>query len=71
MTSAAVAQLLLRHPFQPFYFVLGDNTEVHVDRAEKVRHKPGERIAYVTHPDGDESIIDLELVALVVVKGRK
>ena len=30
MTSQVLAGLLLRQPFQPFRFVLGDNTEVSV-----------------------------------------
>jgi hypothetical protein len=71
MTSAALAGLLLRQPFQPFCFVLGDNTEVHVDRADQVKHEPGNRIVTVTWPGGGESIIDLERVALITVKPPK
>ena len=32
MTSAVLAGLLSRRPFQAFRFVLGDNTEIHVRR---------------------------------------
>ncbi len=46
MTSAVLAGLLLRQPFQPFRFVFSDNTEVS-GRAEQVRHKPGDRTAVV------------------------
>jgi len=60
--------LLLRQPFQPFRFVLGDNTEVCVRRAEQVRHKPGDRIAVVAGTHGGESIIDLDHVALIEVE---
>lgn len=45
MTSTVLAGLLLR---QPFRFILGDNTEVCVRRAEQVKHKPGDRIVMVT-----------------------
>jgi hypothetical protein len=33
MTSAVLAGLLLRQPFQPFRIVISDNTEVPVRRA--------------------------------------
>jgi hypothetical protein len=39
MTSSALAGLLLRQPFRPFSFVLGDNTEICIDRASQVRHE--------------------------------
>ena len=67
MTSAVLAGLLLRQPFQPFRFVLGDNIEVVVRRAEQVKHKPGDRIVVVTGTAGRESIIDLDHVALIEV----
>jgi len=67
MTSAVLAGLLLRQPFQPFRFILGDNTEVCVRRAEQVKHKPGDRIVMVTGTYGGESIIDLDRVALIEV----
>lgn len=67
MTSAVLAGLLSRRPFQAFRFVLGDNTEIHVRRAEQVKHKPGDRIAVVTETYGGESIIDLDHVALIEV----
>jgi len=67
MTSAVLAGLLLRQPFQPFRFVFADNTEVWVRRAEQVRHKPGDRIAVVVGRGGHESIIDLDHVALIEV----
>jgi hypothetical protein len=78
MTSAALAGLLLRQPFQPFSFVLGDNTSVHVERASQVRHEPGNRIAVVTGSgphlqcgEGREFIIDLVRVAMIEVSPRK
>jgi hypothetical protein len=67
MTSAVLAGLLLRQPFQPFRFVLGDHTEIHVDRPSQVRHEPGSRIVTVLGSDGGESIIDLDRVALIEV----
>ena len=67
MTSQALAGLLLRQPFQPFRFVLGDNTEVVVRRADQVKHKPGDRIVVVSYSSGGESIIDLDHVALIEV----
>jgi hypothetical protein len=67
MTSAVLAGLLLRQPFSPFRFVLGDNIEVVVRRAEQVKHKPGDRIVVVTGTAGRESIIDLDHVALIEV----
>ena len=67
MTSQALAGLLLRQPFQPFRFVLGDNTEVVVLRADQVKHKPGDRIVVVSYSSGGESIIDLDHVALIEV----
>ena len=60
MTSAVLAGLLLRQPFQSFRFVFADNTEVCV-------HKPGDRIAVVSYSSGGESIIDLDHVALIEV----
>jgi hypothetical protein len=71
MTSAALAGLLLRQPFQPFCFVLGDNTEIHVERANQVKHEPGNRIVTVMWPEGGESIIDLDLAAMIEVKAPK
>ncbi len=68
MTSAVLAGLLLRQPFQPFRFVFSDNTEVSVQSAEQVRHKPGDRIAVVVGRYGGESIIDLDHVALIEVE---
>jgi hypothetical protein len=40
MTSAALSDLLLRQPFQPFTFMLGDHTEIRIERSEWVKHKP-------------------------------
>ncbi len=68
MTSAVLAGLLLRQPFQPFRIVISDNTEVSVRRAAQVQHKPGDRIAVVTGSYGGESIIDLDHVALIEVE---
>ena len=68
MTSAVLAGLLLRQPFQPFRIVISDNTEVSVRRAAQVQHKPGDRIAVVTGSHGGESIIDLDHVALIEVE---
>jgi hypothetical protein len=67
MTSQALAGLLLRQPFRPFRFVLGDNTEVYVRKPEQVKHKPGDRIVVVSSSSGGESIIDLDRVALIEV----
>ena len=67
MTSAVLAGLLLRQPFQPFRFVFADNTEVCVRRAEQVKHRPGDRIVVVSYSSGGESIIDLDHVALIEV----
>ena len=67
MTSAVLAGLLLRQPFQPFRCVFADNTEVSVLRAEQVGHKAGDRIAVVVGRYGGESIIDLDHVALIEV----
>ena len=67
MTSAVLASLLLRQPFQPFRFVFSDNTEVSVERPEQVRHKPGDRTVAVVYRDGAESIIDLDHVVLIEV----
>ena len=69
MTSQALAGLLIRQPFRPFYFVLSDNTEIHVEKPDQVKHKPGDRIAVVIGSYGEESIIDLDLVALIEVRG--
>jgi hypothetical protein len=63
MTSAALTGLLLRQPFQPFRFVLGDNTELCVERASQVRHEPGNRIVVVMGFEGREFLIDLDRVA--------
>jgi len=57
----------LRQCFQPLRFVFSDNTEVNVERAEQVRHKPGDRIAFIMDRYGAESIIDLDGVALIEV----
>jgi hypothetical protein len=67
MTSQALAGLLLRRPFQPFRFVLGDNIEVSVRRADQVTHRAGDRIVVVSYSSGGESIIDLDRVALIEV----
>jgi hypothetical protein len=68
MTSTVLAGLLLRQPFQPFRFVLGDNTEVYVRKLEQVKHKPGDRIAtVVAERGGQDSIVDLDLVGLIEV----
>ena len=67
MTSQVLAGLLLRQPFQPFRFVFADNTEVYVDKPEQVKHKPGDRIVFVSYSSGSESIIDLDHVALIEV----
>jgi hypothetical protein len=64
VTSQVLAGLLLR---QPFRFVLGGNTDVYVQRADQVKHKPGDRIVVVTGTAGRESIIDLDHVALIEV----
>jgi hypothetical protein len=67
MTSAVLAGLLHRQPFQPFTFVLGDQVEVYVDSPERVRHETGARIVVVTASDGGERIIDLDHVGLIEV----
>jgi hypothetical protein len=67
MTSAALAGLPLRQPFQPFSFVLGNNTEIGVDQASQVRHEPGNRIVVVIGSEGREWIIDLDRVAMIAV----
>ena len=71
MTSAVLAGLLLRQPFQPFRFVLGDNTEVRVERPSQVKHEPGNRIVTVMWAEGVEPIIDLDCVALIDVSPPK
>ncbi len=71
MTSSVLAGLLLRQPFQPFVFVFADNTEISVERAEQVKHKPGDRIATVVYHEGGEAIIDLEHVALITVRRER
>jgi hypothetical protein len=71
MTSAALAGLLLRQPFQPFSFILGDNTDIHVERASQVHHEPGNRIVVVTGYEGREFIIDLDRVAMIEVSPPK
>ena len=71
MTSAALAGLLLRQPFQPFTFVLAHHIELRIERAEWVKHKPGDRIVTITWPEGSESIIDLDRVALITVSKPK
>jgi ribonuclease BN (tRNA processing enzyme) len=71
MTSAVLAQLLLRQPFQWFRFYIDHVTEITVERPEQVRHEPGSRIAYITDSRGDETIIDLERVAMIEVKGGR
>ena len=72
MTIAVLAGLLLRQPFQPFRFVLGDSDDgVYVDRPSQVTHKPGDRIVIVTGSDGGEWIIDLDRVAMIVVNAPK
>jgi hypothetical protein len=71
MTSSALAGLLLRQPFQPFKFVLGDHTESPVERASEVKHEPGNRIVTVTDSERREYIIDLDRVALIEVSKPK
>jgi hypothetical protein len=71
MTSAALAGLLLRQPFQPFCFVLGDHTEIHVERPSQVRHEPGNRIVVVIGSEGREYVIDLDRVAMIAVDAPK
>jgi hypothetical protein len=72
MTSAALAGLLLRQPFQPFSFVLaGNDGEVRVNHPSEVHHQPGDRIVTVIDPDLREYIIDLDRVALITVERRK
>ena len=44
MTSGVLADLLLREPFQPFHIVLGDHTDIHVDRPSQARHETGNRM---------------------------
>lgn len=70
MTSQVLAGLLLRQPFRPFRFMFSDNIEVHFERPEEVKHEPGDRIATVAGSYGAESIIDLDLMALIEVEGR-
>ena len=71
MTSAALAGLLLRQPFQPFAMWAGDRHEIHVGRPEQVKHKPGDRIVTFLWPDGEEYIIDLDHVGLIRVSRPK
>jgi hypothetical protein len=71
VTSAVLAGLLLREPFQPFHFVLGDHTDIHVDRPSQVRHETGNRIAVVTGSVGREYIIDLDHVVMIEVSPPK
>jgi hypothetical protein len=71
MTSAALAGLLLRQPFQPFRFVLGDHIQIDVDRPEQVRHVTRDRVVMVAHKDGSESVIDLDRVALIEISAAK
>jgi hypothetical protein len=71
MTSAALAGLLLRQPFQPFSMWVGDRHEITIERPEQVKHEPGDRIVTFLWPDGEEYIIDLERVALITVKPPK
>ena len=71
MTSAALAGLLLRQPFQPFAFVLGLHVEIRVSHPSEVTHKPGDRIVVVIDGNLRESIIDLDRVALITVERRK
>ena len=72
MTSSALAQLLLRHPFQPFTIHLpGWDETISVDRPEQVHHERGERVIIVDLPSGGEAIIDLDLVGLIEVHKRR
>ena len=48
MTSAALAGLLLRQPFQPFTLYTGcDENGISVNRPEQVRHEAGDRIVTI------------------------
>jgi hypothetical protein len=71
MTSAALAGLLLRQPFQPFRIMFGDDDGVFVERPGQVKHEPGNRIVVVTRSDGGEAIIDLDRVAVIEVSPPK
>ncbi len=71
MTSAALAGLLLRQPFQPFSMWVGDRHEIHVDRPEQVKHEPGDRVVTFLWPDGQEYLVDLDLVAMICVSRPK
>ena len=64
MTSAAIAGLLLRQPFQPFRFVLGDNTEIGVDRPSQVKHEAGNRIVTVAGSEGREWLIESDTLSV-------
>ena len=67
MTSAALAGLLLRQPFQPLRFMTGLDDGVFVEQPSQVRHVPGDRTVIVSHRDGGEFIINLDRVALIEV----
>ena len=69
MTRRSPAPLDAQRPFRPCRLVLSDNTEIHVEKPDQVKHKPGDRIAVVIGSYGEESIIDLDLVALIEVRG--
>ena len=71
MTSQALASLLISQPFRPFAIVLSDNTEITVEKPEQVKHETRSRTVTVVHSDLCESIIDLDLVALIDVKPPK
>jgi hypothetical protein len=71
VTSSALAQLLLHHPFRRFTIHAQGNETICVERPEQVHHERGERVIVVDLPDGGEAIIDLDLVGLIKVHKRR
>jgi hypothetical protein len=67
MTSSAVAQLLLRQPFQPFTIHLPDDMDVMVDEPSQVHLQRGSQIIIVKTKDGAEIIIDLHLIPHITI----
>jgi hypothetical protein len=67
MITAALTELLAREPFRPFALHVSDGMQITVDRREQITVTHGGRIAVVTGYDESESIVALDLVALVEV----
>jgi hypothetical protein len=67
MTSSVIAQLLLLHPFQRFTLCLPDNMDVTIEDPEQVEHAQGSEILVVKLINGQETIVDLRLIARIDV----